>query len=98
MPRSDKKANWLIIILLCVLPAFAQNDQKRIALVIGNNTYASPNGLRNPGTDAADMAGALKQIGFEVIRGINQNKQQTEKLIDDFGKRLAESGEIGLVY
>ena len=38
---------------------------RRVALVVGNGTYAA-NPLKNPPNDAADVAAALKDAGFEV--------------------------------
>src|SRR5690349_12003148 len=56
-------------------------SQKRIALVIGNSAYTKAKALPNPANDAADMAQALKDLGFEVLSGVNLNKRQTETLI-----------------
>jgi uncharacterized caspase-like protein len=73
-------------------------SQKRIALVIGNGAYTKAKPLPNPPNDAADMAQTLRDLGFEVISGVNQTKRQTETLIRDFGTKLANSGGIGLFY
>jgi hypothetical protein len=58
---------FLIICLFCLLPVLAGAAlERRTALVIGNGRYeAGP--LRNPTNDAADMADALRRLGFEVI-------------------------------
>ena len=40
---------------------------KRIALVIGNTSYAGHARLVNPGRDAQDLGQALKSIGFELV-------------------------------
>jgi uncharacterized caspase-like protein len=75
------------------------NDtQKRVALVIGNSAYQKAKVLPNPANDAADMAQALKDLGFEVLSGVNLNKRQTETLIREFGAKLAASGGTGLFY
>jgi uncharacterized caspase-like protein len=71
---------------------------KRIALVIGNGAYTKAKPLPNPSNDAADMAKALQDLGFEVISGVNQNKRQMEALIREFGTKLASSGGVGLFY
>jgi len=73
-------------------------SQKRVALVIGNGAYTKAKPLPNPSNDAADMAQTLRDLGFEVISGVNQNKRQTETLIREFGTKLAASGGIGLFY
>ena len=38
----------------------------RVALVVGNGTYAAIGALPNPGNDAADLAAALGRLGFDV--------------------------------
>jgi hypothetical protein len=73
------------------------NTQKRIALVIGNGAYTKAKALPNPANDAADMAQALKDLGFEVLSGTNLNKRQMENLIREFGAKLANGG-TGLFY
>ncbi len=75
-----------------------KSSQKRIALVIGNGAYTKAKSLPNPPNDAADMAKALGDLGFEVLLGVNQNKRQIETLIRDFGAKLANSGGTGLFY
>jgi formylglycine-generating enzyme required for sulfatase activity len=77
-------------------PAISQTES-RIALVIGNGAYLKAKPLANPPHDAADMAQALKDVGFEVFSGVNQNKRQMESLIREFGAKLA-SGSTGLFY
>jgi len=73
-------------------------SQKRVALVIGNGAYTKAKPLANPSNDAADMATALKALGFEVISGVDRNKRQMETLIREFGTKLAASGGVGLFY
>ncbi len=61
--------------------------QRGIALVIGNAAYQTGR-LRNPGNDAADMAGSLRQLGFEVTLVRDANLRQMEDAIDQFIRRL----------
>ena len=79
--------------------ALAQDDafsERRVALVIGNWTYqASP--LKNPENDAADMARALADLGFQVIHKNNASRREMSSAIRQFGKRIQEGG-IGLFY
>jgi hypothetical protein len=101
----------LVLLSLLVLPALAVGKagklarekptggptERRIALVIGNGAYVKTKSLANPANDAADMAQALKDLGFDVSWGVNQNKRQMESLIRAFGAKLA-SGGVGLFY
>lgn len=70
---------------------------RRIALVIGNAAYSKAKPLTNPANDAADMAVALKGLGFEVFSGVNLDKRRMEILIRDFGTKLTNGG-TGLFY
>ena len=47
----------------------------RVALVVGNGTYAHIGRLPNPGNDAADMTAALRRLGFDVttVRDADRN-------------------------
>ena len=45
--------------------------QKRVALVIGNSSYAHVPALPNPTNDSAKVALKLKSIGFEVLQADN---------------------------
>jgi hypothetical protein len=71
-------------------------EQKRVALIIGNSSYAD-NPLLNPVNDARDMAQALRELGFEVMAGENLNKREMEEKIRAFGKRIAGAA-VGLFY
>ncbi len=107
MLRKLYKCGLILSILVCVLPAMAQqtrifsrdNDgQKRLALIIGNGNYVNARKLVNPPNDAADMTVTLTELGFEVISGTNLNlKQMTEK-VREFGDKLRTSGGVGLFY
>jgi hypothetical protein len=72
--------------------------QARTALVIGNSEYLTARKLSNPSNDAADMAKALSDLGFEVIFGTNLSlKEMTEK-VREFGDKLKTKGGVGLFY
>jgi uncharacterized caspase-like protein/Tfp pilus assembly protein PilF len=75
----------------------AGDATRRIALVIGNSTYATAPALKNPANDARDMAAALKALGFEVSSGVNLSQRDMKRLIREFGQRL-KSGGHGLFY
>lgn len=80
---------------LSVAPA-APAKTGRVALVIGNGSYAdSP--LKNPVNDARAMAAALRELGFEVLVRENANLQQMDEAVREFGRRL-ERAHAGLFY
>ena len=58
----------LVAVLLAGLALLAPSAHAagRVALVVGNGTYAAIGALPNPGNDAADLAAALGRLGFDV--------------------------------
>ena len=72
-------------------------QQRRIALVIGNSAYKFIGKLRNPVNDATDMAAALRSLGFEVTLLKDVNLRQMEDEIDAFNRKLRQGG-VGLFY
>ena len=107
--RRSIVAALVFIVLVCA-PIAAQNTrnlererppttaEKRLALVIGNGNYRNAAPLPNPPNDATDMVATLRDLGFEVISGTDQTKQQMETLIRRFGARLAETKATGLFF
>ncbi len=55
-------------LLLASSSAWAESQQRRVALIIGNGTYHHVASLANPPNDAADLEEAFLRIGFEVSR------------------------------
>ena len=68
----------------------------RLALVIGNGTYAS-DALINPPNDAADMAALLRRSGFEVIQRENASLKEMHRALREFGDRLSRE-TLGLFF
>lgn len=69
----------------------------RLALVIGNSSYAS-SPLKNPVHDAEIMEKGLKQCGFDVIKACDLSQKKMKRKVDEFGKKLKKNGGIGLFY
>ena len=89
----------IALLLLHSGPAFAA--ESRIALVIGNSSYAgywSP--LANPANDAQLMSATLRKIGFEVIERINADQETMQLAVFEMQDRLAAAGRdsVGLFY
>jgi uncharacterized caspase-like protein len=59
---------------------------KRVALVIGNGAYKNTAALSNPPNDAADVAEALKAIGFDVTLKVDVEKRQMDQAIAQFAR------------
>ena len=88
----------LIVSLICMMfAASAANAEKRVAFVVGNGTYKNVAALPNPPIDAKAMAGALRNVGFEVVEGTNLTRDKmTEKLLD-FGKK-AQGADVAVFF
>jgi uncharacterized caspase-like protein/uncharacterized protein YraI len=71
--------------------------ENRVALVIGNGAYTNAPSLSNPANDAADIARTLRQIGFDVVEGIDLDKRSMEAKILEFGGKL-ERADVALFF
>jgi formylglycine-generating enzyme required for sulfatase activity len=69
---------------------------RRIALVIGNGAYGDAP-LANPANDARAIGDTLGQLGFEVMRYQNADRQQMQQALLEFERRLGAGG-VGLFY
>ena len=66
----NKFFSAFIVSIVCISFANAADNQgRRVALVIGNGNYQQPllPKLRNPPNDADDISKVLRNFGFEVI-------------------------------
>ena len=79
---------------LCLISSAIASE--RYALVVGNGDYEfSP--LKNPTNDAADMAVALRQVGFSVRHLENATRRELRKEIHNFSNDLSKD-DVGLFY
>lgn len=69
--------------LLAALSATA-SVAPRVELVIGNTAYEFTTLLRNPRDDAADMASALRAVGFALIEGLDLGESGLEEELCEF--------------
>ena len=70
---------------------------KRVALVIGNDSYKSLPDLNNARTDARGMAAKLKELGWSVILKQDASRRDISRSLADFEGRLKDA-EVGLVF
>lgn len=71
--------------------------ERRIALVIGNGAYTGASKLANPANDAASIAKALRDIGFEVSEGLNLDTQKMKDTINGF-LRGASTASMAVMF
>jgi uncharacterized caspase-like protein len=85
--RSPSLALRAFAAAVCLLAATLATAEDRVALLIGNNQYASTP-LRNATNDAKDLAEALKELGFKVIVRENASRRDMIEGIREFGQSL----------
>lgn len=87
----------MMVLLGGLSSAFAADSNRRVALVLGNATYEQLPPLANPVNDATAMAALLRDVGFEVVQGLNQTREEALAAIREFGT-VAEGAEVGLIF
>ena len=85
-------AFWLTLAI--TQPAVAE---RRVALVVGNSSYTNVPRLPNPRNDASDMIARLKAIGFDVIPGLDLDRNGFLNTLASFG-RAAEGADVALFF
>ena len=88
---------FLLALAATALLAPSAHAERRVALVIGNSAYVNANALRNPKNDAADIAAALRKVGFEVDLGLDLDQRGLAVAIEKFA-RMLEGADVGLFY
>ncbi|AZO51618.1 MAG: hypothetical protein EOS54_00905 [Mesorhizobium sp.] len=72
-------------------------DPKRVALVIGNSKYVHAVALPNPANDAQLIASTLRNAGFEVIEGLDQDNAGMHSLISRFTEQSYDA-DLAVIY
>ena len=70
---------------------------KRVALVIGNDSYKTLPDLNNARKDAQDVASKLKELGWEVVLKTDAGRRNIGRAIRKF-EGLLTGAEAGLVF
>jgi len=84
------------VLLLASRVVAQDRPEPRVALVIGNSSYAvAP--LKNPVNDAEDMAHMLRTLGFRVTLRQNATHRQMIEAVGELGQQL-KAGGVGLFY
>lgn len=87
----------LLVLLSILLVSSAPALAKRVALVIGNSTYANTVVLPNPVNDATAMATKLRNLGFDVVAGYDLDLRNMRKTVAQFA-RSAKGADIALLF
>lgn len=85
--------------ILCAMIQFAPaaGAAKRVALVIGNDSYDTLPDLNNARADAQGMAKNLRSLGFDVILKLNASRRSFGRALAEFEGKAA-NGDVGLVF
>ncbi|MEO5757730.1 MAG: caspase family protein [Mesorhizobium sp.] len=76
----------------------ATPDAKRVALVIGNSKYVHAVALPNPANDAHLIASTLRNAGFQVIEGVDQDNAGMHGLISKFTEQSYDADLAVIFY
>jgi formylglycine-generating enzyme required for sulfatase activity len=100
--KAGSRRHGVLVVLVALLTVMMSGPtpaQERVALVIGNGDYSQSGlpSINGPDNDAAGMAAALTDIGFEVIVGTNLGVDEMQGHLARFAARL-RPGTEGLVY
>jgi uncharacterized caspase-like protein len=87
----------LSLALAATASAQSAATDKRVALVVGNSSYAHAAALPNPVNDASDMAKALKDVGITVILGLNLDKRSFDAKVREFSRALL-GADTGILF
>ena len=87
----------LLCILLLVASALPAWAEKRVALVIGNSAYTDAPALKNPTSDATEVAAALRRLDFDVIDGTDLDIGTMRARIREFSRRI-EGADLALFF
>jgi caspase domain-containing protein len=85
------------LIIALMLVAVPSAHARRMALVIGNDSYQNVPALQNARSDAKAIAAALKDAGFEVTLKQDLNQRQMKAALRDF-KTLVAGGDDVVFY
>ena len=86
----------VLAMVVLAAPAVVLADG-RVALVVGNSTYAHIGWLPNPENDAADISSALRRLGFEVTTELDADRVELTEALRRFTRQSA-GADVALVF
>ena len=96
-PRGALVLLTLIAVLMTSVLATPASAGQRVALVIGNASYAHAPSLANPLNDANDIGTALERLGFSVTRLPNASRAELWDGLQKF-RLAASASEVAVVF
>src|ERR1700674_1730693 len=89
--RSGARTMALTLIVLALA---APSQARRIALVIGNDSYQNVQPLKNARSDAKAIAAELKAVGFDVTLKQDLTQKLMKSALRDFKAQVAGGDEV----
>ena len=86
----------VLALVVLAMPTVVLADG-RVALVVGNSTYAHIGRLPNPDNDARDISAALGRLGFEVTTELDADRVELTEALRAFTRRSA-GADVSLVF
>ena len=95
--RAAKLAITLLLAAVLIASASVSRAAGRVALVVGNSTYAHIGRLPNPENDAAAVSAALRRLGFEVTTTLDAGLTELNQALRMF-TRHSTGADVALVF
>jgi uncharacterized caspase-like protein len=92
-----RQLSLIALTLLAGLVPAASEHARRLALVIGNDSYQNVQPLSNARSDSRAVAAELKAVGFEVTLKQDLNQKQMKAALRDF-KAQVQGGDDVVFY
>jgi hypothetical protein len=83
-----------VLLLAASLSLAAPVQAKRLALVIGNDSYQNVQPLKNARSDAKAIAAELKAVGFDVTLKQDLTQKMMKSALRDFKAQVAGGDEV----
>ncbi|CCV11966.1 conserved exported hypothetical protein [Mesorhizobium sp. STM 4661] len=91
-------SGFILFVIASLGAEAAAPDAKRVALVIGNSKYVHAVALPNPANDARLIASTLRNAGFQVIEGVDQDNAGMHSLISRFTEQSYDADLAVIFY
>ena len=87
----------LAALLCCLVFAAPAYAAKRVALVIGNNTYENVPALQKAVNNSEAISQELAKLGFDVVSAENVGRRAMSRALVELESKI-ESGDTALIY
>jgi uncharacterized caspase-like protein len=98
IPTFPTRGSGLALLAITMLAAMAPAQAKRLALVIGNDSYQHADPLGNARADARAVADALKATNFKVTLKQDVGLQAMKEALRSFKNEVAGGDEVIFYY